>query len=53
MSFGIRDIDWVDPDPEPVVKCRDCEYYDPCPCGCAHGWCTYHEQFTEENEECD
>lgn len=39
MSFGLRDEDWVDPDPEVFVRCRDCERYTPCPCGCEWGIC--------------
>lgn len=34
MSFGLRDEDWVEPDPEPIIKCRDCEFWERCPSGC-------------------
>lgn len=40
MSFGLRDEDWVEPDPEPIIKCRDCEFWERCPSGCEWGWCT-------------
>ena len=45
MSFGLRDEDWVEPDPEPIIKCRDC--------GCEWGWCSESKNdFTREDDEC-
>lgn len=52
MSFGLRDEDWVDPDEEKPVPCRRCEHWEPCPCGCGKGWCSYCEEFTDEDDEC-
>lgn len=53
MSFGLRDEDWVEPDPEPIIKCRDCEFWERCPSGCEWGWCTDHRcEFTREDDEC-
>ena len=52
MSFGLRDEDWVDPDPEPIVKCRDCEEFVACECGCGWGWCRSNCEFREEIDEC-
>lgn len=39
MSFGLRDEDWVDPDPEVFVRCGDCDSFVECPCGCGWGFC--------------
>lgn len=53
MSFGLRDEDWVEPDLEPIIKCRDCEFWERCPSGCEWGWCTDHRrEFTREDDEC-
>lgn len=53
MSFGLEDKDWVDPDDEPPGKCRDCEYWSPCPCSCGWGWCTDNVcDFTKEDDGC-
>lgn len=52
MSFGIRDEDWVNPDPEPVIICANCEHYEPCPCECGWGWCKANEWHTHETENC-
>lgn len=54
MSFGLRDEDWVDPDDPIPIKCRDCEYWQPCPCGCGYGWCADRAcDFTEEDDGCE
>ena len=53
MSFGLRDEDWVDPDPPRIVKCRDCEEWVVCPCGCGIGWCNADGEFTDEEHECE
>lgn len=53
MSFGLRDKDWVEPEEKPTTKCRDCEYWERCPCGCEWGWCTDCRcEFTREDDEC-
>lgn len=51
MSFGLRDEDWVDPDPE-EIKCRDCTRWAECPCGCGWGWCKAMDDFTKGDWEC-
>ena len=53
VSFGLRDEDWVDPDPSRIVKCRDCEEWVVCPCGCGMGWCNADGEFTDEEHECE
>lgn len=51
MSFGLHDKDWVDPDEEgPHVPCNQCEYWEPCPCGCGKGWCSQCKEFTDEDD---
>lgn len=58
MSFGYRDEDWVDPAPTKtvIVKCEDCDFWIPCPCGratCGYGWCEDSGDFTERDDECE
>lgn len=53
MSFGLRDEDWIEPDPVQAVKCRECDDWDECPCGCGYGWCFANKEFTHEDEECE
>ncbi len=54
MSFGLRDEDWVEPDETESIKCRDCEYWAECPCGCGYGWCTDSRcEFTKEDDGCE
>lgn len=54
MSFGYRDDDWVNPDPEPELPCELCVSYNPCPCGCGQGFCTTFNEwmFGEEFADC-
>lgn len=51
MSFGINDKDWVDPDDD-RIKCRDCDEWEACPCGCSFGWCRVMSDFTREDDDC-
>lgn len=56
MSFGYRDEDWVDPEPTVFVKCEDCDYWEPCPCGsvkCDYGWCHENGEYSIANEGCE
>lgn len=52
MSFGVRDEDWVEPDPEPIIKCRECPEWSECPCGCGYGICGQSGDYTREDDEC-
>lgn len=54
MSFGLRDIDWVDPPEEQSceVRCCWCCYYHECPCR-KHGWCDMHEKFVSDEAAAD
>lgn len=54
MSFGLRDIDWVDPPEEQSceARCSCCYYYNACPCG-KHGWCEMREEFVSDEAAVD
>lgn len=53
MSFGLKDEDWVDPEEHRPILCRDCEYWEQCPCGCNWGWCTdFFQDFTRGDDGC-
>lgn len=52
MSFGVRDEDWVDPEPEEERTCGECDMWIPCPCGCRWGWCSVADDYTDENDGC-
>lgn len=52
MSFGLRDEDWVDPEPEVWVRCSDCPEWVKCPrCG-ECGWCLADGEFTSFDHGC-
>ena len=56
MSFGLYDKDWVDLDPPHIIKCKDCEYWNPCPYCCEArwcGWCGERFEFTDSDDECE
>lgn len=53
MSFGLNDKDWVDPDEQPPIKCRDCDSWRECPEGCGWGWCTENDDFTKGGDGCE
>ena len=53
MGFGLSDSSWLEPDDEEPLKCHDCEFWNECPCGCGHGWCSMNSEFTEGDDGCD
>lgn len=55
MSFGLRDKDWVDPDPKPEKRCNEetCIYFTLCPSGCGWGVCECTGEFVRENDLCE
>lgn len=50
MSFGLYDHDWVDPDEDEIVYCRDCVYFEQPPDANAgdYGFCR--SSIQEEHE---
>ena len=53
MSFGLIVEGLIDPDEPEPVECHYCRHWEPCPCGCGKGWCSFYDKFTDELGGCD